>query len=1125
MTADRNADPVERFSRMLRACVGKERAVALAREFLADAGTDFPRNVGPTIAARLCLRLASLGDGDATFDLRPALATSDSRFELVGYGSPFERPLDEIIPMLRNLGLRILDQIAYRVRFRGSQRLVRSFAIGLPGRVAERRDVLRRKLADPLTRLISGRLPDDPLNALIVDAGLQWPQVAVLRAYRDYAGQLGGSPRRSALERALVARPSVAALLIAYFESRFDPSVPIADTYQREIELLEPLRSDLGTALSDVTDPADDHALREIFNLIDATLRTNYYTRAGGAESPLSLKLDAGGVIDMPGPRPASEIYVHAPDLEGIHLRAGPVARGGIRWSTRAEDLRREILGLQQTQTLKNALIVPSGAKGGFVLRGRPGHASPSSEADGQAGYRRFIQALLDVIDRDADGGRAGQPATVAYDGPDRYLVVAADKGTAGYSDIANELSNSNAYWLGDAFASGGTHGFDHKQLGITARGAWECVRWHFRELGRDIDIESISVVGIGTMDGDVFGNGMLVHPGIRLLAAFGSRHVFLDPDPDTAVAYRERQRLFRMRRSSWDDYDRSLISSGGGVFDRTAKRIALNPAIRSWLGVHHETVDAEYLIRLLLSAPVDLLWLGGIGTFVRSSAEVDEQVGDHANDRIRIDATQLNAAVVAEGANLGFTPRARIEYALQGGRINADAVDNSAGVDLSDHEVNLKILLDRLLAAGVLADRDQRNALLREVRPDVCDAVLADNRGQALALSLDVLRCRRDPEPFLRVAEHFRQLGLLDPDGVTVAGRAEVLARRDRALTRPELAILLAQAKLALKAAVRDVGIDALHSSDADGLFHGYFPSRFRSMLPDRQAHPLADDIVACCFSNEVLNRLGSSLLAWVEPGEPLPLLRAARCYRFFDRALAADALRERLQRARSLSGQSLLAALLTIEDGLQAISRWALARGLNPQEQELGEWAELWVDYRTAIDAFPRHHSSPATGSDWLITSGLDDADAHAIAAFAACPAFGYVASLRRGSGVPLDRCLWLYRTVAERLGWSVVSAWFDAHPSADHVHRMAREAIRASLQQAFALLAARVATGTPATVDQLIDGLRREGRLTQLAWIRHELAAAAPTRALEMLVVWTADVVSAVERHAAGDLPASS
>lgn len=1111
---------------MLRACVGPDRAAVLAREFLADAGRDFLRDAGPAIAARLCLRLAALGEGDATFDLRPAGAASGARFDLVGYGRPFERPLDELIPMLRNLGLRIIDQIAYRVRFRGSQSLVRSFAISVPARVAERRDVLRRRLADPLMRLISGRLPDDPLNALIVEAGLQWQQVAVLRAYRDYAGQLGGPPRRTALERALGARPSVAALLIAYFESRFDPAVPIADTYQREVELLEPLRADLGAALSDVNDPADDRALRELFNLIDTTLRTNYYTRQGGAESPLSLKLDAGGVIDMPGPRTACEIYVHAPDLEGIHLRAGPVARGGIRWSTRAADLRREILGLQQTQTLKNALIVPSGAKGGFVLRRRPGQASRSSETDGRAGYRRFIQALLDVVDRDsADGQDHGPPVSVAYDGPDRYLVVAADKGTAGYSDIANELSASNAYWLGDAFASGGSHGYDHKQLGITARGAWECVRWHFRELGRDLDTESISVVGIGTMDGDVFGNGMLVHPRIRLLAAFGSRHVFVDPDPDVALAYRERERLFRMQQSSWDDYDRSLISSGGGVFDRTAKRIALSPAVRSWLGVRHETVDAEHLIRLLLSAPVDLLWLGGIGTFVRSSAESDEQVGDQANDGIRIDATQLNAAVVAEGANLGFTPRARIEYALRGGRINADAVDNSAGVDLSDHEVNLKILLDRLLAAGVLADRKQRNTLLREVEPEVCDAVLDDNRSQALALSLDVLRCRRDPEPFLRVAEHFRQLGLLEPDGVAVAGRAEVLARRDRALTRPELAILLAQAKLALKAAVRDAGIDALHSSDADRLFRGYFPSRLRSMLPDRKAHPLADDIVACCFSNEVLDRLGSSLLAWVEPGEPLPLLRAARCYRFFERALAADGLRERLQHEQALPGQSLLAALLTIEDGLQALSRWALARGLNPEEHELAEWAESWVAYRTAIESDPRYPGSYATGSDRLIASGLGDADARATAAFAACPDFGYVASLRRGSGVPLDRCLWLYRTVAERLGWSVVSAWFDAHPSADHVHRMAREAIRASLQQAFALLAARVATGTPATVDQLIDGLRREGRLTQLAWIRHELAAAAPTRALEMLVVWTADIVSAVERHADGDRWASS
>jgi glutamate dehydrogenase len=455
---------------------------------------------------------------------------------------------------------------------------------------------------------------------------------------------------------------------------------------------LDEIRLQLISTLENVEDASDDRILRDLFNLVDATLRTNFFAPGTLTERPLAIKIDTTGVINAPNPKPFVEIYVRAKSFEGVHLRGAKVARGGVRWSDR-NDYRTEILDLMQTQMVKNALIVPQGAKGGFIIR--TVSADPSSRQRlAKHAYGHFIRGLLDLTDNIENGEVIRPSHLVTYDNADTYLVVAADKGTASWSDEANKIAASYKYWLGDAFATGGSHGYHHKRLGITARGAWVSVRRHFRELGRDIDRETFTVVGIGSMDGDVFGNGMLQSPNIRLCGAFSGEHIFLDPDPDPRTSFTERRRLFETQNSTWADYNPQLISPGGGVFRRDAKEIRLSEQVRSCLTVHRNAVEPDELIRLLLTAPIDLLWMGGIGTYVKASSERNENIGDHANDSARVDAARLRAKIVGEGANLSFTQKARVEYALSGGLINTDAVDNSAGVDLSDHEVNLKILL-----------------------------------------------------------------------------------------------------------------------------------------------------------------------------------------------------------------------------------------------------------------------------------------------------------------------------------------------------------------------------------------------------------------------------------------------
>ncbi len=709
---------------------GEERGKALQERYANGFGAGYRDEYSSQIAVEDIDRLDKLdADDDLAMSLYqpPGAPAGQLRFRLYGAGAP--APLSRSLPILERMGVQVLEERPFEIRRADGQSLwIGDF--GLIAALVDRIDVasLRERFEQTFLRCWRGDCESDDSNRLVMLAGLDWRDVTMLRAYARYMKQAAFTFSQAYIERTLAAHPATAAALAALFRARFDPS---GDEGRAEREAA--VGAQIDSALETVSSLDEDRILRQYLALIRATLRTNFHRAGenGPRAGCLSFKLDPSGIPLLPEPRPMFEIFVYSPRVEGVHLRGGKVARGGLRWSDRIEDYRTEVLGLVKAQQVKNAVIVPVGSKGGFVLTRPP--ASGGRDAlltEAVACYQTYLRGLLDLTDNLVDGKLVPPEQVVRHDDDDPYLVVAADKGTAAFSDIANGVAAEYGFWLGDAFASGGSAGYDHKAMGITARGAWESAKRHFRSLGHDIQAQDFTVVGIGDMSGDVFGNGMLLSRHIRLLAAFDHRHVFIDPDPDAKTRFAERERLFRLPRSSWADYDPALISEGGGIYPRSAKSIALSPRARAALGIERESLSPTELIAAVLRAPVDLLYNGGIGTCVKASTETQAEVGDRANDAIRVDATELRCRVVVEGGNLGFTQRGRIEYALAGGLINTDAIDNSAGVDCSDHEVNIKILLGQLVADGEL-NGEQRDRLLAEMTDEVARLVLIDNYAQ----------------------------------------------------------------------------------------------------------------------------------------------------------------------------------------------------------------------------------------------------------------------------------------------------------------------------------------------------------------------------------------------------------
>ncbi|HXY94661.1 MAG TPA: NAD-glutamate dehydrogenase [Acidimicrobiia bacterium] len=838
-------------------------------------GDAFPSAYQSDVTAVEAVRDLSVLEAGDDLAIRLVGARPDAIAHLALYRVGAPLVLSDVMRVLEHLDVTVVDEHPYEITPSGlPPRWIYSFGVRATHRAVLADPGAQSRVAELFLGVWAGTIENDSLNRLVLRAGLTARDVVVLRALVKYLHQCGVRFTEGSVADALAANPRTTALVVELFATRFDPVLGDEDRSSRGAAL----EAQLAHEIDRVASLDEDRILRTLVALVQAAVRTNAFVST--ATEYLAIKLDPTKLPFLPAPRPRHEIWVYSPTIEAVHVRGGDVARGGIRWSERRDDFRTEILGLMKAQTEKNAVIVPVGAKGGFVVK-RPPADSEALRREVLACYRSFIAALLDVTDNLVDGSVVAPRGIVRHDGDDPYLVVAADKGTASFSDEANRLAVDRSYWLGDAFASGGSSGYDHKAMGITSRGAWVSVRAHFRAMGVDADAAELTTVGIGDMSGDVFGNGMLRSRHLKLLAAFDHRHVFLDPDPDPAVSYEERRRLFALPASSWADYDAALVSAGGGVYARENKALPVSPEVRAALGIEGDigTLTPDEMVSAILRAPVDLLWNGGIGTFVKASDETDADVGDRATDAVRVDADELRCRVVAEGGNLGLTQRARVEYALAGGRVNTDAIDNSAGVDCSDHEVNIKILLGRAIGARVLAAVD-RDPLLASMTDEVAALVLADNEAQTNALEIASVEAPDFVGVHARQIERLEHAGILDRELERLPDAKALQERHvnDRGLTSPELAVLLAFTKLELQRALveSDVPDDSFFRRD----LVDYFPTPLRERYADAiDAHPLRREITATVIANAVVNRAGISFLSRLsdEIGVGLPALARA--------------------------------------------------------------------------------------------------------------------------------------------------------------------------------------------------------------------------------------------------------
>jgi glutamate dehydrogenase len=844
-----------------------------------------------------------------------------SDIRIVGLG---EAPkLSDLMPTLQNFGIEVLSEDAHELRPRTDGKVTRAylqvFSVQGPNSQPFAKLPGSALIADAIAAVRNGLTADDALNALTLTAALSWREVALLRSYLVAAFQMRLAPARLGLQRVLLLYPDVARLLFELFTARLSFDSPASP------EKIAELREAYLSRLASIENIVDDRTARTLLSLVEATVRTNFFCAMPAPDPYVALKFESARIARLPDTAPLYEIHVNSPRMEGCHLRHGRLARGGIRFSDRVDDYRTEILDLMKTQTVKNAIIVPFGAKGGFIVKSRA--RQQPNPTDGVDAYKTLINAMLDLTDNVTDAGPM-HPARVRVldnDGP--YLVVAADKGTASFSDIANRIAIERGFWLGDAFASGGEHGYDHKKLGITARGAWESARRHLREMGRDPDRGApITMFGIGDMSGDVFGNGLLRSRNLKLIAAFDHRHIFIDPDPDPLASFDERKRLYDLPRSSWADYNPALISKGGGVFRRGQKRIELSPNARAALGCDFDALDGESLVQCILRAPVDLFYNGGIGTYVRATIETDAEVADHANDACRITAPELRAKIVVEGGNLGFTQNARIEYALAGGRINTDAIDNSAGVDMSDHEVNLKILLEPAVARGELTF-DARNRALAACADEVADRVIYDNRDQVLSLSLEQLRSRMHLNDFRDHLQAIEDRGILAGMAVAIPPREALHERHAHypGLTRPELALTTAYTKIDLIQRIETTVL--VDDSYLVGRFlQPYFPASLAAHA-EVATHRLRHELIATSAVNELVDLVGSTFVFEQVRGRGVATEDVVRAWVIANDVLSIHQRAAELKRnSATIAADSELGAFLALERACRLATGWAL-------------------------------------------------------------------------------------------------------------------------------------------------------------------------------------------------------
>ncbi|MFF1360604.1 NAD-glutamate dehydrogenase [Streptomyces sp. NPDC058297] len=1060
------------FGEALNAECGEERAAELGRRYSGAFPEGYKADHSPRAAVADLVHLEALKRGETDFALSlyepVGAAPGERRFKIYRTGAPVS--LSSVLPVLNRLGVEVIDERPYELRCSDrTTAWIYDFGLRLPKSPGGNGDYLgddgRERFQEAFTATWTGAAENDGFNSLVLSAGLNWRQAMVLRAYAKYLRQAGATFSQDYMEDTLRNNVHTTRLLVSLFEARMSPERQRAGT-----ELIDGLLEELDGALDQVASLDEDRILRSFLTVIKATLRTNFFQKSddGKPHAYVSMKFDPQAIPDLPAPRPAYEIWVYSPRVEGVHLRFGKVARGGLRWSDRREDFRTEVLGLVKAQMVKNTVIVPVGAKGGFVAKNLPdpGVDRDAWLAEGVASYKTFISALLDITDNLVAGEVVPPADVVRHDEDDTYLVVAADKGTATFSDIANAVAESYNFWLGDAFASGGSAGYDHKGMGITARGAWESVKRHFRELGTDTQTEDFTVVGVGDMSGDVFGNGMLLSEHIRLVAAFDHRHIFIDPRPDAATSYAERRRLFDLPRSSWADYNKELISAGGGIFPRSAKAIQLNAHIREALGIESGAakMTPADLMKAILHAPVDLLWNGGIGTYVKSSAESNADVGDKANDAIRVNGQDVRAKVIGEGGNLGATQLGRIEFARSGGKVNTDAIDNSAGVDTSDHEVNIKILLNTLVTDGDMTVK-QRNKLLAEMTDEVGALVLRNNYAQNTALANagaqapDLLHAhQRFMRRLVRDGNLDRALEFLPADR-----QIKELLNSGRGLSQPELAVLLAYTKIT--AAHELIQTSLPDDPYLRTLLHAYFPQALRERFSEAvDGHALRREIITTVLVNDTVNTGGSTFLHRLreETGASLEeIVRAQLAAReIFGLGEVWDAV-ESLDNvvAADVQTRIRLHSRRLVERG----TRWLLNN--RPQPLQLAETIDFFREGVAEVwSAMPK--MLRGADAEWyqsildeLTATGVPEELAQRVAGFSsAFPTLDIVAIADRTGKDPLAVAE-VYYDLADRLSITQLMDRIIELPRADRWQSMARASIREDLYAAHAALTADV------------------------------------------------------------------
>jgi glutamate dehydrogenase len=1047
---------------------GESAAARLVRTYRNAFPSAYVEDFSPRAAAVDVRRIEAI-QGDSGVDLaiseRVDAPADELRLTIYRVGEPLT--LTAVLPMLASFGVEVVDERPHLLEGLDRQTWIYEFGLRAPVPVE---DSDRAPLEEALRAIWAGECEVDGFNGLVLGQGLRWRQVSVLRAYARYLRQAGTPFSLETIEDALRENVGITRLLVALFEARFDPA---ATAPRAEAEAA--LRERIEEGLDAVVRLDHDRIIRSYLGLIGATLRTNHFARDGrGQPRPvLAMKLDPGAVPDLPEPRPRFEIFVHSPRVEGVHLRFGAVARGGLRWSDRRDDFRTEVLGLVKAQMVKNTVIVPVGAKGGFYAKQLPDPADREAwMAEGVACYRMFIAGLLDLTDNMVAGEVVPPAGVVRHDGDDAYLVVAADKGTATFSDIANEVAAGYGFWLGDAFASGGSAGYDHKAMGITARGAWVSVQRHFREMGVDCQREEFTCVGIGDMSGDVFGNGLLSSRTARLVAAFDHRDIFLDPTPDAASSYDERERLFALPRSSWQDYDRSLISEGGGVWSRQAKRIPVSPQVAEALGIDPTvgSLPPNDLLKAILRAPVDLLWNGGIGTYVKASTETHADVGDKSNDAIRVDGGDLRVRCVGEGGNLGLTQRGRIEYAVAGGRLNTDFIDNSAGVDTSDREVNLKILLDRAVDEGDLTLK-QRNELLASMTDEVAGLVLRDNAEQNLALA----NAAATSPALLHVHESWiqtlEQQGAVDRELEALPTPPEVRRRLDQGegLTAPELAVLLSWTKIVLanELLASDLPEDPFLRSD----LYAYFPSRIRQDYRQRiEQHPLRREIIVTQVVNDLVNGAGMTFWHRLAEETSASLADLARANFVAREIFGSLALRDRIAEEDNKIDAAVQTSMrIEMRTLVERASRWLVTNRRSPLASEeivdfFGEAVQrVMADLPDLLGG--REREAFEARRDGLLAQGVEEALATRIAVLQ--PAYvllGVVETAEREGLDPVEVAR-VHFALGERLGLSSVAGRVQALPRRDRWEAMARAAVRDDLLAVHTQLTHQVLQATAA------------------------------------------------------------